>query len=304
MEQKSMTALVSAFARAYHAKTREVKIFDDTLAANLLTEEEYDGISQSMAKGASFFLPGFTGDEAAALRKIVDEQLSPSPLGRAAFTEQALRTAARIGAAQYLILGAGYDTFACRQPDWAKGLQIFELDQPATAADKQARLSRIGLTVPGNAHFVQADLTDAAWTDAISAHPAFNAKKPTFCSLLGLTYYLSRESFGALLQSLGSLLCKGSALAFDYPDENSYNEKAGARAKKQALLATGANEAMRACYSYKEMEALLSAHGFLIYEHLTPEEITAQYFQAHNDANPAQPMTAFDNVNYCLAVKA
>lgn len=304
MEEKSLTALVSAFARAYHANTREVKIFDDTLAARLLTEEEYATISQSMAKGVQFFFPGFTGSEEAALGKIVDAQLSPSPLGRAAFAEQALHTAARIGAKQYLILGAGYDTFACRQPDWAAGLQIFELDRPATAADKQARLSRMGLTFPENAHYVQADLTDAAWADKLYAHPAFDAEKITFCSLLGLTYYLPREAFAALLRDLGSLLCKGSSLVFDYPDENNGTERAGERAKKQALLAGGANEAMCAGYSYSDMEALLSAHGFLIYEHLTPEEITIQYFQAHNDANPKHPMTAFDNVNYCLAVKA
>ncbi|MDO5112314.1 MAG: class I SAM-dependent methyltransferase [Clostridia bacterium] len=303
MEQKSMTALVSAFSRAYHARTREVKIYDDTLAAQLLTKEEYAQIGKRMAGGAQFFFPGFDGGEDAALRRIVDEQLSPSPLGRAAFANNALRTAVRTGTGQYVILGAGYDTFAYRQPEWAKGLAIFELDHPATAADKQARLAHAGLAVPENIHFLQADLTTEGWQAALSGHPAFDQTKLTLCSLLGLTYYLSRESFSALLAALSGLLCKGSALVFDYPDENNGTEKAGERAKKQALLASGAKEAMLAGYSYKAMERLLAAHGFLIYEHLTPEEISAQYFAAHNQADPAHAMTAFDNVNYCLAVR-
>jgi len=105
------------------------------------------------------------------------------------------------------------------------------------------------------------------------------------------------------LRELGALLPIGGALAFDYPDKNAYCELAGLRARKQALLAGGASEAMRACYSYAELERLLESSGFLIFEHLAPPEITAQYFAAHNAADPAHAMSAFDNVCYCLAVR-
>lgn len=60
---------------------------------------------------------------------------------------------------------------------------------------------------------------------------------------------------------------------------------------------------MLASYSYQQMEKLLSDCGFLIYEHLNPTQITDQYFSEYNKANPSHRMTAFDNVNYCLAVK-
>ncbi len=138
MKQTSMTALVSAFARAYHAAHNTVKIFDDPLARRLLTDGEYAAVSSHMADGSSFFAPSFAGSRDDALRLIVDRFLSPAPLARAAFTEEALRDAAADGAAQYLLFGAGYDTFAYRQPDWAARLQIFELDRPAMLADKQA----------------------------------------------------------------------------------------------------------------------------------------------------------------------
>lgn len=69
------------------------------------------------------------------------------------------------------------------------------------------------------------------------------------------------------------------------------------------MMASGANEAMLASYSYHETESLLSGCGFLIYEYLQPDEITKQYFSEYNLANPHNIITAFDNVNYCLAVK-
>lgn len=217
MENKSMTALVSAFSRAYHARNHRVKIFDDTLAEKLLLEEEYAMISKSMAQGAQFFFPGFEGSEAEALGRIVDAQLSPTPLGRTAFAQSALKTAVSIGARQYVILGAGYDTFAYRQPDWARSLELFELEQPATSRDKRERLARAAIEIPPNVHFIETDLNDPRWAEALWRHPAFDADKLTFCSLLGLVYYLSKESFGALLSELGTRLCKGSSLVLITP---------------------------------------------------------------------------------------
>ncbi len=148
MEKQSMTALVSAFSRAYHSENNRHKIFDDSIARLLLSEEEYDQIGKSMSAGISFFNPGFEGKSGEALRFIVDNQLSPSPLGRAAFAEKALGNAVRIGARQYLIFAAGYDTFAYRQPKWAEKIQIFEIDHPLTADDKQNRRPRVRSLLP------------------------------------------------------------------------------------------------------------------------------------------------------------
>lgn len=85
----------------------------------------------------------------------------PTPLGRAAFAETALANAAALGAEQYLILGAGYDTFAYRQPAWAEKLTVFELDRTAALEEKRGRLDRVGVTVPDNVHPIGADLAGA-----------------------------------------------------------------------------------------------------------------------------------------------
>lgn len=303
MEQKSMTALVSAFSRAYHSEQKGQKVFDDYLAKNILTNVEYEQIASNMAKGINFFNPSFEGTQEEALRWIVDNQLSPSPIGRAAFAEAALKNAVKIGAKQYLIFAAGYDTFACRQPDWASKIEIFELDHPATSADKQSRVQLLNSEKPENLHFISVDFTKDELEDKLIKESKFSTSRISFCSLLGLSYYLDKETFIGLLRSISNIVPQGSSVVFDYPDEYYYSQNAGDRAKKQAAMAAQANEKMLASYSYVELEKILSDNGFLIYEHLTPKEITEQYFQKYNKANPEHTINAFDNVNYCLAVR-
>lgn len=303
MSNKSFTALVSAFSRAYHAEHNQIKIFDDRLARELLTGEEYSNISSNMSQGIAFFLPGFTGSLEEGLRAIVDHQLSPSPLGRAAFAEQALKNAAALGAGQYLIFAAGYDTFAYRQPDWAAPLQIFEIDHPATGEDKQRRVSALHLEDLSNVHYIPADFREPGWQSRVLACPAFDPNLLSFSSLLGISYYLPKAAFKQLLSAIAMLLPSGSSIVFDYPDELTFTPQAGERTQKQVLLAAQAGEPMQASYSYQELEQLLDELELLIYQHLTPAEITGQLFRAYNDNQPLHPITAFDNVNYCLAVK-
>lgn len=303
MEQTSMTARISAFARAYHCEHSTTPVFDDSLAKRLLTEAEYQQIANHMSAGISYFSPTFSGTQSEALRWIVDHCLAPSPLGRAAYTEAALQTAVRLGARQYLIFAAGYDTFPYRQPDWAKDLQVFELDTPAMSAEKQHRLHAADLEIPENVHFIRADLTDRVWQRNLLEHPAFDPAKISVCSLLGLTYYLPKPAWRDLLSAIADMVPHGSSLLFDYPEATDAAMPSNSGMRQQAQLANGAGEPMCAAYSYQEMEALLAACGFLVYEHLTPPEITTQYFSAYNLEHPAQPITAMDHVNYCLAVR-
>ncbi|AVK47268.1 MULTISPECIES: class I SAM-dependent methyltransferase [Clostridium] len=303
MEQKSMTALISAFSRAYHSVKNKEKVFDDYLAKDILTQNEYEQISSNMSKGIKFFNPSFDGTQDEALRFIVDNQLSPTPIGRAAFTEKSLENAVKIGAKQYLIFAAGYDTFAYRQPDWARNIQIFELDHPLTGEDKQKRIQKVMKEIPPNLHYISIDFTEKNWERNIIKCSQFEQSKISFCSLLGLNYYLTKKDFAYAINTISSIVPKGSSIVFDYQDENTYTSKAGERVKKQIALTNATNEKMLASYSYLELEKLLSDSDFLIYEHLTPDEITEQYFKKYNQANPEHLIRAFDNVNYCLAVK-
>lgn len=303
MKNRSFTALVSAFARAYHAEHNQHPVFNDSLARTMLTDEEYQNIGFHMSQGIGFFLPDFRGSQEEALRAVVDYQLSPSALGRAAFAEQELQNAVMLGAGQYLILAAGYDTFAYRQPDWAEPLQIYEVDHPVTAEDKRQRVDAFLQAVPANLHYVPADLAAPGWESGLLAAPEFDPARITFSSLLGISYYLTRTEFKQLLSVLAELLPAGSSFVFDYPDGNTFTPLAGERTQKQVMLAAQAGEPMQASYTYDGLEQLLEECGLLIYRHLTPAEITGELFQTYNDSQPEHKLSAFDNVNYCLAVK-
>lgn len=321
MGQVSMTALVSAFSRAYHARENagKIKIFDDSIAEKLFSKEEYNLIAKSMSEGIEYFAPGFSGTKEQALRLIVDSQLSPTPLGRSAFTESRLRLAAGLGAEQYIIFGAGYDTFSNRRTQWARNIVVFELDRAEVIDDKIRRLERAGIEPDEKTRYIKTDFLENDWYDRLVNDEFFDGRKISFCSILGVLYYISENMFENMLNSLEKILLPGSSIVFDYPDENSQTERAGERAKRQRELAGKAGEKMVSGYSYEKIEKMLADHGFLIYEHLTPCEITENIFSEYNNAaagrlsgadsidkacaGPGGKITAPENVNYCLAVK-
>lgn len=298
MKKESMTALTSLFARAWHNEKYAVRAMEDSVSRKLMTDEEYEGICSHMAEGVSFFNPQFEGTSKQAMAYIAAEYLCPSVLARGAFSEESLRNAAKFGAEQYLILGAGYDTFAYRQPSYAECLKIFELDRENMIWDKISRLARAGITPAENVRYIAADFTENGWEKALLQNPYFNGSANTFCSLLGLVYYLTTADFVRLLCALRDFLCEGSTLVFDYPNKNT-----DLRAEKQSLLARGANEPMYGRYNEKELIRLLSDCGFRVYEHLTPQETTSRFFTLYNRANPQNTLNAFENTSLCLAVR-
>lgn len=114
-DQSSITALVSAFSRAYHSRYDHPKVFDDSVADQLITAEEFDQIKKNMIQGISFFNKAvadqFANQTNELLKWITQVQLSPTPFARAAFCEHILFHEMDLGTTQYVILGAGLDTF-------------------------------------------------------------------------------------------------------------------------------------------------------------------------------------------------
>ena len=119
----SITALMSAFGRAYHIENTKEPIFADTKVRELMTEEEYRQISDYIISGIDFFAPdkkdSFENREK-ILKYLVNTQIAPTLLARSAFCEDALKTAIHTGTQQYVILGAGLDTFAFREQEFLK----------------------------------------------------------------------------------------------------------------------------------------------------------------------------------------
>ena len=267
-------------------------VFADTAAERLLGPD-YDEIAQSMTRGIGFFMPCFHGSAEEGLRLIVYRQLAPSVLGRSAYCERMLENERRLGCRQYVIFASGYDTFAIRNRDAL--LSVFELDLPEVLADKKTRIEKAGLQ--SCAVCVPCDLSETSWKEQL-IRSGFVCNEKSFGSLLGISYYLDKESFKALLRTLSSLICEGSAICFDYPSMDESRET-----RTNQALAQGAGERMKAQYSEKEMEILLEDCGFLIYEHLDHHEMTGQYFSAYNRSCPAHRMEAPKGVCYIHAVR-
>ena len=284
----NMTALVSCFARAYHHKNSERPVFADSVAEKLLTAEEYAAISRNMAQGIGYFAPGFKGTPEGALRLIVNRQLAPSVLARSVFCERAIDNAVHLGCGQVVIYACGYDTFSLRTANQA--LTVYELDRPEMIEDRRMRIARAGLEPVCRAKSIGCDLSKSIWKESL-IEAGLDAERPSFSSLLGISYYLTGDAFENLIAGIASLCCEGASICFDYPS----NEEGGESARNRELAAA-AGEAMKARYSYGEMEALLSRAGFLIYDHMDADEATEAFFKDSD-------MTAPAGVGYCLAVR-
>lgn len=291
MEEKNITALVSCFARAYHNKNSNIKIYEDNFAYKILSKEEYDNISINMSNGIKFFNPKFTGNNNEALDWIVNNNLAPSILARSAFTAKSIQRDKKLGLKQYLIFASGYDTYAYTD----KELQCYEIDKANIIEDKIKRVKNANIDY-SNVRYIETDFTLDNWQNSL-INSDINWNEKVLCSLLGISYYLTKEQFYNMINKISKLICKGSTIVFDYPIiEDSEKEEITRK------LAKDANEEMKSKYRYEELELKCQEYDLLIYEHLDDKDINEQYFKEYN-LKSNNKIISPKGVNYCLIVK-
>lgn len=289
MEQ-NMTALVSLFARAYHQKSKDIKIFDDPLSTKLITKKEYEMIRLSMSQGISFFNPNFKGSKEEALKWIVDHQLSPSVLLRSAFCKEAIEEMKEKGCKQYLDFASGYDSFAYY---YQNQMHVFEIDKKEVIEDKRQRCKDVDIE---NIQFLSIDLGKDNWINRL-LESTYQENQLSVCSLLGLSYYLTHDQFKRLLKEFSKHMIKGSRLVYDYP---SYQESDETR--KSEVLAKEANETMRAKYSFEQLKEILDLCHLKIVRH-DDYRITLDSLIHYNEYYKDNPIIAPKGVCYCVAEK-
>lgn len=275
----SLTALISAFARAYVNKHSDLSFFRDIYAEKLFTEEEFQQIES------------FISADHSDVTDYVNTSLAPTPLGRSKFCEESLETAVKTGTRQYVILGCGYDTFSLRNTD--PNIRIFEIDKEAVITDKLRRIKRAGFEIPKNVHYISADLSCESIGTVLDKN-GFDRRKKTLFSCLGLLYYLTNDEISALFESIAATASNGSAVVFDFPDSHLFSSNVP-RVKEMLKMAEMSGEPMKSCFGYGELEKMLEEHGFLLYEFLNRDEIQHRFFDGSG-------MTAFENINYAQAV--
>ncbi len=313
VNKESVMAWISAYCRAYHAAHDEPKIFDDFLAIHLLTEEErttfngriyfgakvinYLGTRKTVPSIIKFLLPQrFQRTIEAIAPKnstLISSQTSAMDwfmqanggvalaLSRARYTEDSLEEAVRNGVKQYVILGAGMDTFAFRCPELAEKLQVFEVDRPATQVFKRQRLTELGWEIPKQLYFVPVDFTRQRLDDVLK-NSLYDPKALGFFNWLGVTYYLPRETVFDTLRTVAGIAPKGSTVIFDYLDTDAF-DPAKVAPRAQWFLLSAVGEKMKSGFDPSTLSIDLAALGLRLKENLSPSDIEERYFQGRTD---------------------
>src|SRR5215813_7763737 len=250
----SRTGEVTAIMRAIHQTAdEEPKILADSISPRLV-----DTMS-----GDDEWLAPILGHPFA-------KQWRAGFLIRNRYAEDCLAECVDRGAEQYAIIGAGFDTFAFRQPPWARSLRIYEIDHPGTQRRKCERLAAARIGIPSNVKFVPIDFERNSLGDALRASD-FDRGVKTFCSWLGVTQYLTADAIRATLEFV-LLMQPSSEIVFSFilPLES----LSGLEAEALAMAANkGAEigEPWLSTFRPDDLEAQLRAMGFSDVIRLTPE---------------------------------
>lgn len=201
---------------------------------------------------------------------------------RSRYAEDELAKAVGWGVRQYVLLGAGLDTYALRQPAQANYLRIFEVDTPGTQHWKASLLERREAGLPRNVTYVGADLEKDDL--ALSLRRAgFRADAPAFFSWLGVTQYLHEAAVEATLRQIAALPA-GSAVAFSFnPPEETLDGADRAEAQAAAARSLAAGEPWLTRPMVQDLQRCLARFGFRRGRHLAPAEAQEVYFGERSD---------------------
>jgi methyltransferase (TIGR00027 family) len=259
-QEASLTALGTAYMRAAHQLLDgEPKILDDPIAVRLL----------DAGQRVREFAERYQSPEKKALRSYI--------VLRSRFAEDRLAAAVQRGVSQYVILGAGFDTFAFRQPAWAKSVKIFEVDHPGTQSMKRSSITKAGLDLPANVHFAQIDFEHESLAEGLCRH-GVSLEQPTFFSWLGVTVYLKEAAIDSALKSMAAYpLGSEVVLTFKQPPKKIFG-RAAKSDRKLADSVAKVGEPFVSFFEPKAMEAKLLSAGFSKVEFLDLETAEARYF--------------------------
>ena len=199
---------------------------------------------------------------------------------RSRFAEDSLRTAIERGVSQYGIIGAGFDTFACRNP--YPDIRVFEIDHPATQAEKKQRLAAARIELPANVSLIPADLSVRSLDEAL-ASAAFDPQKATVFAWLGVIPYLELAAIETTFRYVASRPA-GTEIIFDYGiPRRSLNFIGRLVFDRMASRVAAIGEPWKTFFTPEELHRLLTDVGFSAVEDLGANEINARYFAGRSD---------------------
>ncbi|CDR03503.1 class I SAM-dependent methyltransferase [Streptomyces iranensis] len=260
----SITARGAAAFRAAHQELEGGRVFYDPLALRILAADADAPVL-----------------EAAFHPEREDVRLSVA--ARTRFAEDAVAAAVARGARQAVALGAGLDTFGCRNPYEADGLRVFEVDHPATQEWKRDRLAAAEIPVPPSLTFAPVDFERQSLADGLTA-AGFDPARPAFFVWLGVVPYLTHTAVLDTLRFIAALP-DGSGVVFDYgepPDALPPEQRAVHEAR--AAWAAEAGEPFLSFFTPDELADELRQLGFSAREDIRYRDLTARYESGHRTA--------------------
>ena len=268
----SKTAELAAVIRALHLRRAAPALFTDDLAESMCGPFW----KRVVSNGALSWL-------------VVDVLLkrlapvSPVVFTRARYGEDRAEISVQQGVDQYVIIGAGYETFAMRRKDLMARLTVFELDQPGTQETKRRRMREAGIPEPEGVRYVAADLNTESLHDALH-RAGFDAARPALFSWFGVTYYLGKDAIRQTLQSIATRMAPGSSVMFDYlADSDSTPAAARDLRGRCADFVARRGEPWISSFNPGEVPAFLIETGYSNIENLEPDQVGPRYFSGHPD---------------------
>jgi len=257
--QPSRTALMIARQRAAHQVLDHGSILEDPFALKILREDEKDVLQFANQHPLASIGRLFTA-------------------ARSRIAEDALSRAVERGVRQIVILGAGLDTFALRNPHGAGEIRIYEVDHPATQAGKRERLAEAQIALPPSLIFVPVDFEQDELGEKLVA-AGFQQNAPAFFTWLGVVPYLTEDAIDRTLDYISSI--QNSEVVFDYMEPaEAFSEELRQieKARAEQLEKLGERSATR--FEPAGMAAILRSHGFCDLEDIDFQEIASRFGRA------------------------
>ena len=257
--EPSRTALMVARQRAAHQVLDHGSILHDPFAMRILREDEEEVLQFA------------NGHPLASIGRLITA-------ARSRIAEDALSRAVERGVRQIVILGAGLDTFALRNPHGAPGIRIYEVDHPATQAWKLERLAEAQIAPPPWLILVPVDFERDHLGEKLAA-AGFQQNSPAFFTWLGVVPYLTQDAIGSTLDYMSSI--RNSEVVFDYmepPEAFSEELRQIERARAEQLERMGERSDTR--FKPAGIAAFLRSHGFCAIEDIDFQEIASRFGRA------------------------
>src|SRR5271169_872545 len=262
----SRTAMRVAMRRAAHQLVDVPKVLDDPIALKILEP------------GARERLQGGEGTGSDRLSRAMRAFMA----ARSRLAEDELARAIGRGATQYVVLGAGLDTFAYRNPHAEDSLRVFEVDYPATQEWKRRQLAAAEIAIPPSVTFAPVDFERQTLADGLR-DAGFERERPAFFSWLGVTMYLTEDAIAATLGFVASTP-RGGGIVFDYAVPRQSLGLVGRMALDAlARRVEKSGEPFRTFFDPTALAQRLKQMGFRSVEDLGADEINARYFKDRAD---------------------